>query len=90
MKRKEPAAQGGPGSSKSMMDMTPQEESFLRGAGLIICRDSRGRYITKSFRLDSGLADPARLADTPYRAKQVAFYLDLIEKYLIEEEDNNG
>lgn len=51
---------------------------------LVICRDDRGRYITKKFRLDSGIADPARFADTPYRDKQLDFYLNLASQYLKE------
>ena len=48
------------GSHKSMV-----EESHP--GDLVICRDERGRYITKKFRLDNGLADPSRWGPKEYR-----------------------
>lgn len=69
------------GSHKSMVD---KEASELINAGLVVCKDGRGRYITKEFRLDSGIADPARFADTPYRDKRLDFYLSLASQYLKE------
>ena len=65
------------GSHESMVEEAYSDD-------LVICRDNRGRYITKKFRLDSGIADPARFANTPYRDKRLDFYLSLASEYLKE------
>ena len=44
---------------------------------MVICKDERGLYLTKRFRLDSGMADPARWGETKYREQKLKDHKDL-------------
>lgn len=81
-KAAEPAFPSSFGSHKSMVDMSSEDKQTLWGTGLVICKDERGRYITKRFRLDSGIADPSRFAGRRYRKQKLDFYNRLASEYL--------
>jgi len=43
----------------------------------VICKDDRGLYLTKKFRLDDGLADPSRWGPTEFREQKLNTYKEL-------------
>ena len=43
----------------------------------VICKDDRGLYLTKKFRLDNGLSDPGRWGATEYRELKLREHKDL-------------